>query len=375
MKKVFLVILALMSVWLMASCSGARDIVRNNGDGGVDVDWLFRQQIDGNNPDLPYYFSADTNWLRQGKLKPSVAELEEDEGSDYGTAPDMEGKPFQVFQVEEDSLTGDVIGVLWVADITAVPTLKLLREGLAPENENEDGGETVAGMPIGKVVEYRIRAVPMDENFDDYWNVDDRYAQDSRWVMTWDKDAFPNVDEVWQFDLSNQDGVAPIKLPVAPGSNRVAIDSRKGKYSMLYRKGSPAMAINDWKREDLKLEGLDLEKLNGKYYLKLKAMPILKPLSLLLKEEQENSRQSPKAKFHRYKARHAHYTLKQKYPDGYYRADIKDIKCDDSDLYRLCVLAGKISKGQKEVIIGKNYLRANGSKLLRATYVGKEIIP
>jgi hypothetical protein len=341
MRKVILALLLVVAVGLGA-CSGVREIVRNGEVGNVEVLKDFMNGIAYNNPNEPHYYSTDTNWLgNDGKLKETVMELAEADDEDYQSADETAGRPFRVFQVEIND-SGQVARVNWEAYITAEPKLRLMGENFPPKANTEaadknkkNSGRTIAGQN-NQVKRYIISAVLMDENFDDYSNVDERYAQNTRYVITWDRDAFPNVDEVRQFDFLNQDQTASESVQVAPGDNSVVLDSRKGLYFQLFFQGSPAMEINNWKREDLELRGLGLVRLNGEFYLKLERVPKpkLKTLNSMLHESQGDNWQPCESGL--CNLRPMRYAILSNYAKtGYIRLQTKDLISSDCRLINM----------------------------------------
>jgi hypothetical protein len=378
MKKLILLVGLLVAVWL-TSCAGPQEALRNDGEGNVKAARGFLEKISSANPELPYYFSADSNWLTKdnGLNDESVGELT-DEGDEY-SADGMADSSFQMFQVAQDD-NGKVNKILWIANITSQPKLKLLRENLPPLTNEEDlnktgTGKALAGLPLSgnKVVGFWIRAKKLDSSFDDYTNVDARYGQDTRYVISWDKDALGQTDEVKQYDFSNQDGHELNSIKVKPGENTAVVDTRSGKHFMLYSQGAPAMEINPLKREDLRLDGLALVRHDGKFYLEITPppepapTPTLKPLSTMLKESQAKQTVKVKAK-HRPVRRH--YSLKEKYPNGYYVVEVKEL---NAQLFDQCWNNHKISLNQKKVIIGKEWFEQYGSQELQERYKDKLI--
>jgi|GEM_PF-3348530 len=355
MKK--LLLLLLLS---LVSCAGAENMLLKDGN-DVLINKSFLNKISGQNEDLPYYFSADTSWLKEGKLTPAVGIL--NDADDYQVANDMANQPFQIFQVQEDDL-GNVLSVNWVADITADPNLKL-RENLRTSKPRLDDGPVaqagVTGTNNGPnnetfdeifvtpaAVKFIIQAVKVDNKFDCYNDVNDRYGKDTRYFISWDANAI-QADEIQQFLTPDS---ASVNTPVAGHS--IVVDSRQGLYLKLLNRGQLSFMINPDKPDDLELLGLSLvsRATGDDYYLKI--ITGLKPLRQILRK---------------------HYSLKQKYPEGYYQVAVPELKGDSSDLYRLCLIDGDIAVGQDTVIVGVNYFKKYASDTLQKKYQGREIKP
>jgi hypothetical protein len=189
----------------------------------------------------------------------------------------MSGKQFQLFQVAQQA-DGMVEKVLWLADITAEPKLhlrtardkpKTVQDTIAPVPDKKTRKKTIAGQSDGQVKAFWVKSQLMDENFDDYGNVDAREALDSRYIISWDADALGKTDEVIQYDFSNQDNHEPFAIEVIPGENSVVVDIRNGKDFQLFSEGVSFMIINPLKPGDLNLVNLAKVKYDGQDYLEI----------------------------------------------------------------------------------------------------------
>jgi len=365
-KFLFLGFLALL---FLVSCAGPQEAVKKDDNGNVLLNWNFLdKKVSGSNPNLNYYYTKSSTILDKGKLREdSVFVLSESEDdADYGVVYEMANSDFKVFQVGEDD-DGNIVSIPWMASITPEPAFKFfeVNPNFDQDEPVANNEEAVAGIDLSKkVTQFIIRANPMDENYDQYNNVDDRYSKNSRFSVTWDKDALGTTDEVRQF---NFDDSSSLSLPIKAGDNSVIIDTLKGKYFMLFSQGQPSFKVNDYKKGDLILEGLSSERKQGVFYLKIGEAPILKSLNKMLKNSKSDDGTKKKRR---------RLTLKDKYPDGYYEIPVDELMCEDhSWLYERCVLNRKISEGQEIVIIGKNYFNARASEDFVKKYKGKHKMP
>lgn len=272
MKKVLIFWLLLLALVWLASCSSPDPVVKKSGNKRIGISQAFINDIKGNDVNRPIFYSSNLDWLTNKRLDDQVWQIGDYTG-DYVEAIDMEDSTFWLFQADIDAQK-NVKKVLWSAKITDTPALELQSEDL-PSKDNQ----TIAGLAPGKkVTRYIISAVPVDSNFDEFTDIENRYALLTRFKLSWDKDAFDNVDEIRQFDLSNQDGLKETSILLISGEHTATIDSRRGLYLQLLAQGSPAIEINDYKREDLETKGnLSLVKFNGQFYLKLDPTPQVKP--------------------------------------------------------------------------------------------------
>jgi len=272
MKKVLSILFVLIGLVWLNSCSSNREIVKKDGQGNILINQNFLSSIEGSSLDKPYYYSTDSSWLADMRLNDQVWELEPN-SSDYATALEMEDSSFFIFQADIDE-TDKIVEVPWLAGITKEPQLRLLGKDDYPVFRTK---EAIAGLGAYNPVKFIIRAVKMGPWHDKYLNIEDRYARDSRYVISWDKDAFPNVKYVQQ--ANKLSGEATLKLTVKDGetiefketkskskesrkklieagNNEAIIDIREGEYVQLCDDQGKGIKINPLKKDDLELEGL-----------------------------------------------------------------------------------------------------------------------
>lgn len=282
MKKLFflIILISLSLIWL-SGCAGTRDIVKKDGQGNVLVDQNFLGSIEGSNPNNPYYYSSSSAWLKKGRLDNQVWEMENGP-SDYALAAEMEDSSFYVFQADIDD-QDNVERVAWMAGITKEPKIRILERNnypVSPDSSDQDG-KTIAGINEDAVRQFIIRSVKLGPENDEYYNVEDRYAQDSRFVVSWDKTAFPKVQYLKQIkDRASEYNI----VPVEPGSNEVVVDIRKGRYIQLcWKVNGKEITVNvdPYKEKDLILEGLATIILGKDYWLKI----IVPPITEKIKED------------------------------------------------------------------------------------------
>lgn len=385
MKKVLSLLLVLASLFWLSSCSGSREIVKKDGQGNILVSQDFLSGIEGSDLNLPYYYSADSNWLVNRRLNDQVWELEES-SSDYVLATAMEDSSFFVFQADVDN-ADNVTKVIWLAGITKQPRLRILERNnyLTPvaKKETEEVEETIAGVREENVIQFIIRSEKMGPKHDKYYNVEDRYAKDERFVISWDKDAFPDVEYIKQMKDRSDD---INEVMVEAGSNEAIVDIRKGKFIKLCWKiggQETSVKINPYKEKDLILDNLVAVAVGKDYWLKI----VIPPVEKKIINEDDASNDPADQEFTNIKKRPANcdsrkkslsrYSLKQKYPEGYCLVDVPELEQDESYLYDLCVRDGDINPciKQRDVIIGFNYLREHGSERLYAKYKKRVIHP
>lgn len=264
MKNLLIILIIVAGLTWLNACSSSQEIVKKDGQGGVDASTGFLSKIEGSNPNQPYYFSTNYNWLKNKKLDGYVGSLD-NYSADYMKAEAMEDSSFNIFQVDVNN-ADSVLRVAWIADITREPQLRLLSKDEYPDKTS---GETVAGVNEETVKQYIIRAMPMGPWHDEYSDIEDRYAKNTRFVITWDKDAFPDVQYLKQ--IKERASVFN-EVAVAKGDNEAIVDIRKGRYIQLCWKVNGKeinVKVNPYKESDLILDGLVAVPLNKDYWLKI----------------------------------------------------------------------------------------------------------
>lgn len=304
MKKVLIYWLALIvGLGWLNSCASVPEIVKKDGQGNVQVYQSFLNSIKKGNSNEPYHYSSNPNCLANGKLGSDVYDLEK-ASDDYALAEGMEDSVFYAFQTKLDDAK-NVSELLWVFQVTAEPMVDwdfLGRENLLGMVVKDEKKEAVGGMSEEIVKQYIIRAVRMGPWHDKYLNVDDRYAKDSRYVITWDKDAFyveylkqtneytaeitqtsPVEDnETIEFKQTRRIPGEITKVGVVPGENEAIIDIHKGSYINLCQEVNGqeiAVKINPYKEKDLILDGLVAVTFGKEYWLKIITQPVPEKLA------------------------------------------------------------------------------------------------
>lgn len=354
MKKI---IFLLLGLWWLVACSGNRAIVMKEGE-DVLVSQDFLAGIANADPNLPVYFSHGY-YEESGAIKKDNSLVQElgDYSADYLVAENMADSAFWMFQTFDGGRN------LWLAQITAEPTLKLLNHGFVLPKAN--GG--IAGRPV---VRFIIKAEKLSPHHDIYNHADLRYSRDFNYIISWDKDAFAGVDEIRQFNFATNPPSEHSVYVVVEAS--AMIDTRNGQYFQLYAQGQPAVKINQLKTGDLQLDGLALTKLGDDFYLNPVVTPKLPPLDKMLQNSRMQFEEPPAddgnkpKRVWNYKGfiRNADYN---NYPNGYISLNCNLIRQEaekgDNDYYYLfkaLVESGSVgTANQVTVVVDGEWLNKN----------------
>lgn len=265
----------------LIGCSADMAVVKKDGAGNVLISKEFINSIENSQVGQPIYYSSDSSWLIRKQLTAHVWELE-DYSTDYWQAVEVADSDFWIFQAQVDS-RDNLETVMWSAYISDKPALrllflKLLNENfLAPASQN-NRQEAIAGLPISSDVyptQFFIQAVRLDAGHDRYYNADERYALDSRYIVSWDRRAMPQVDFIRQYNFGNKLLPSTDTVSVPYGANEVVMDIRRGRHFELCWRGIGniihTLKVDPLRTGDIILNGLELYQYGGNYLFNIVA--------------------------------------------------------------------------------------------------------
>lgn len=401
MKKVLGFLLILLALPWLGGCASNQGLVKNGGDGSVEVSQSLFNRLEQNDPNKSIYYTSNEDFLINRRLDQDGVQRIDDYSGEYLKFLKMENQTFWIFQAEIDEADSlSIANFLWIVRFSPDGQYEFLNGDLVSEDNQK---ETMTGSDEGFVpIESYISAVKMSSTDDKSHNANYRYSKPYLYFISWDTVAFFDVEYVKQaekrvvfadkkialkggetIDYKEEGNLSHEnkKTFVGTGSNNeVLIDIRQGNYIQLCKTvdGQEALIkIDPLEMEKLKLIGLEAVEfpLLGEYWLK-----IIEPPDEANSHDKKVSPTNTKKKHAHHGSRKksvVKYTLKQKYPEGYCVVDVPELKSDESKLYDLCVSDGDINPkiDQKDVIVGFNYLKTHGSDSLYEKYKNKVIKP